>query len=147
VKHKLEAEERWTGGSRLAGQFSRPAETAPGCRLAFRVLVPASAVSINSAVESLPKDLIWIPPPQPDRAVEIALIMTAPGAQTDGWPGRRAMSTGLVGGFPLDSGEYLWLVHREVSIPAIPPTQGRLSRFKPAPEYSQPLENARCSPS
>jgi hypothetical protein len=61
----------------------------------------------------------------------------------DGWPGRRAMSTGMVGGFPLDSGEYLWLVHREVPIPAIPPAQARLSRFEPAPEYSQPLENAR----
>lgn len=143
AEDKLKAEGRWTEGSRHAALFSRPTETAPGCLLAFRVLVPESAVSIDSAVESLPKDLIWIPPPQPDRAVEIALIMTAPGTQTDGWPGRRAMSTGLVGGFPLDSGEHLWLVHREVPIPAIPPAQARISRFEPAPEYSQPLENAR----
>ena len=143
VKRKLQTEGRWTGGSRLAGQFSPPTETAPGCLLAFRVLVPASAVSIDSAVESLREDLIWIPPPQEDRAVEIALIMTAPGAQTDGWPGRRAMSTGLVGDFPLDSDEHLWLVHREVPIPVIPPAQARLSRFEPTPEYSQRLENAR----
>jgi hypothetical protein len=50
------------------------------------------------------------------------------------------MSTGLVGDFPLDSGEHLWLVHREVPIPVIPAAQARLSRFKPGPEYSQPLE-------
>jgi hypothetical protein len=53
------------------------------------------------------------------------------------------MSTELVGDFRLDSGEHLWLVHREVPIPAIPPAQATLSRFKPGPEYSQPLENAR----
>jgi hypothetical protein len=100
-------------------------------------------VSIDSAVESLPEDLIWIPKPPQDRAVEIALILTAPGSTSDGWPGKRAMSTGLVGGFPLDSGEHLWLVHREVPIPAIPPAQGAISRFTPAPEYSQPLEEAR----
>jgi hypothetical protein len=88
-------------------------------------------VSIDSAAESLPEDLIWIPPPQEDRAVEVALIVTAPGGQTDGWPGRRAMSTGLVGDFPLDSGEHLWLVHREVPIPVIPAAQARLSRSKP----------------
>lgn len=66
--------------------------------------------------------------------------MTAPGARTDGWPGRAAMSTGLVGEFPLDSGEHLWLVHRGVPIPVIPAAQARLGRFKPGPEYPQPLE-------
>jgi hypothetical protein len=122
------------GGSRLAAQFSRPRETAPGCLLAFRVLVPASAVSIDSAVESLPGDLIWIPPPPPDRAVEIALIMTAPGAQTDGWPSRRAMSTGLVGGFPLDSGQDLWLVHRQVR--SRPSLQRKLRSAASSPDQS-----------
>jgi hypothetical protein len=143
AERKLKAEGRWTDGWRHAALFPRPTETAPGCVLAFRVLVPESAVSIDSAPESLPGDLMWIPPPPQDRAVEIALILTAPGSTTDGWPGKRAMATGLVGSFPLDSGEYLWLVHREVPIPAIPSAQGRISRFKPAPEYSQPLENAR----
>jgi hypothetical protein len=143
AERKLKAEGRWTDGSRHAALFPRPTETAPGCVLAFRVLVPESAVSIDSAAESLPGDLIWIPPPPQDLAVEISLIMTAPGAQTTDWPGRRGMSTELVGDFPVDSGEHLWLVHREVPIPTIAKAQARLSRFKPGPEYSQPLENAR----
>lgn len=143
AKRKLVAEGRWTGGSRLTSQCPKPTETAPGCVLAFRILVPASAVSIDSATEKVPKDLVWIPPPPTDRAVEIALIMTAPGTKTTGWPGRRAMSTGLVGDFPLNSGEHLWLVHRTVPIPTIPPAQGRISRFQPAADLSERLENAR----
>lgn len=143
-KRSMAEQGRWKGGSRLTAQFAPPKEIGPGTLLAFRILVPGSAVSIDSATESLPDNLVWIPPPPNDRVVEVALLLTANGLNIDGWPGRRSLSTNLVGDFPLDSGEHLWLVHRQDCIPTISGGPASLSRFAPEPGIMEQLDSARA---
>jgi len=129
---KLTSEGRWREGeSRKVAQWPRSTEIAPGCTLAFRVLVPASAVTIGADPDVLPNDLVWINPPAEERAVEVALIITEPRTPVDGWPGRRAMGTQLVGSLSLPTGETAWIVHREVDIPTLAPAKGSVSRFDP----------------
>jgi len=143
-KSRMVDEGRWKGGSRLIRQFPEPKEIGPGVVLGFRVIIPASAVTIDSSKGSLPPNLVWIPRPAENRAVEISLLITKPTVKTDGWPGRRSMSTSLVGDFPLHSGDHLWIVHRETEIPALGTMRGSYTKFSPAPESSQRLAKARA---
>jgi hypothetical protein len=143
-KQELVEQGRWVGGSRLVAEFPKPDEIAPGTTLGFRVLVPASAVTIDSSHENLPKDLVWIPPPASERAVEVALLIVRPSVKLTGWPGQKAMSTSLVGHFRLASGDNLWVVHREVAIPVIGPMRGAVTRFVPQFDVSQPIVDSRA---
>lgn len=143
-KSKSAEQGRWQGGSRLVAQFSRPKEIARGVTLAFRVLVAASAVTIDSKRESLPRDLVWIPVPPKDKAIEVSVLIVEQSVKTSGWPGRRSMATSLVGHYPLASGDHLWIVHRQVPIPVIGTMRGSFSRFVPRPELSQRLDDCRA---
>jgi len=143
-KTRMQAEGRWIGRSRLTRQWQRPKALAPGCVLAFRVLVPSGAVNIPSNPKELPTDLVWIPAPPVGMVVEIALFLTAPGATVSGWPGKRSMSTGFVGNFPLPSGEVVWLVHREDSMPALSSLRGSISTFEPSESFRENLDGKRA---
>jgi hypothetical protein len=143
-KRELLEEGRWVGGSRLIAQFPKPAEIAPGTILGFRILIPASAVTIDSSNETHPTELVWIPSPPPDRAIEISVLILSPSVKLSGWPGRQAMETSLVGNFGLASGEHLWIVYRHAPIPAIAPMRGSVTKFIPHLDMSHPLENSRA---
>jgi hypothetical protein len=143
-KRETAEQGRWVGGSRLLAEFPRPSEIAPGVTLGFRIIVPASAVSIDFKQENLPSDLVWIPPPSADRAVEVSLLIVREAVLVTTWPGAKSMGTSLVGRFSLSSGDNLWIVHREVAIPTLPPMRGAVTRFIPELDNSQRLDNARA---
>lgn len=143
-KRKMIVEGRWQAKSRLIAEFPRPKEIGEGTVLAFRILVPASAVSIETSQELLPNDVVWLPAPPPNHAAEIAVVLTAPAVKTEGWPGSRSMSTSLIGQLLLDSGTRLWLVHRNAAIPVLGTMQGSFGTYVPEPEASQRLEKARA---
>lgn len=140
-KEKMIQEGRWLGGSRLQAEFSAPQQLGPGCNLAFRVWVAPSALTTEAGVQPMPPDVVWIPPPPPDKVAEIALLITTPDAQVTGWPGRRSMNTDLVGDFVLPSGDHIWLVHKLESLPTIPESRGSPTHFTPGPDFAQPLDD------
>lgn len=114
---------------RFIDKWPRPSEIAPGVTLAFRIITPYSAVSTAYDVSSL-KNITSIPAPPKNRAVEIAVIITAPHTLISHWPGRNSMDTQLVGSMPLDSGETVWVVHRDIDIPNLGTLHGTPRYFK-----------------
>ena len=102
----------WLGDSRKMEEWPRPPELSPGFTLALRVIVPSGAVCVPCS--SLSSKLVALAPPPPDRAREIVICFTKPGAKVSGWPGRRSMGTQLVGSFQNEAGETVWVVEQEV---------------------------------
>lgn len=97
-------------GTRFMDSWPRPKEIASGLTLAFRVWIPwFSATMLDTEPDSA---VIWIPPAPKEHTVEVAILISAPGCQMLGWPGKDSMHTMLVGSFALESGENVWLVHQ-----------------------------------
>jgi len=114
---------------RFIDRWPRPRDIGPGTTLAFRVIVPASAVSIPAPPPE--SDAItWIPSPPDGEAVEISVLILAPETKCTGCPGARSMATQPVGSFALDDGSTLWCVYRYCDIPKMDPTTFRATRFK-----------------
>jgi hypothetical protein len=113
---------------RFIDKWPRPKEIAPGVTLAFRIITPYSAV--NTPISSPNENITWIPAPPKNRAVEIAIIITSPHALVSSWPGKNSMNTKLVGSMPLDSGETVWVVHRDIDIPNLGTLHGTPRYFK-----------------
>ena len=138
-KEKMKRQGRWAEGDhRSVARWRKPEQLAPGVVLAFRVIVPASAVSIPAEPRLLPGDLVWIRPPHENMAAEISLVLTGKDTRVTGWPGKRGMNNDLVGSLNLPSGTTLWLVSRQVDIPQLEATNARMSKFIPDPDA--PLE-------
>jgi hypothetical protein len=109
--------------NRFIIQWPRPPQIAEGMTLAFRIITPCLAVSTAPDIP-LPKNIISIPIPPDNRAVEIAVIITKPNTFVSSWPGRNSMSTQLVGSMLLENGETVWVVHRVTNIPNLGTLQG-----------------------
>lgn len=113
---------------RFIMEWLRPPEIAEGMTLAFRIITPNSAVS-TAFDTPLSENIISIPVPPDNHAVEIAVIITAPYTSVSHWPGRNSMDTQLVGSMSLDSGETVWIVHRVTDIPALGTLRGKRRYF------------------
>jgi hypothetical protein len=109
--------EEWP--TRIVDKWDRPKELAPGVTLAYRILTPSASVNTTPTADERSR-IVWIVPPPDGRAVEIALVLTAPTTVTTDWPGRRSLGTSLVGHFTLDNGHTAWIVSRIVDMPQIP---------------------------
>ena len=105
--------------NRFIEKWPRPSKMAKGCTLAFRIVVPHWAVTSDIHDKDQAK-VVWIPNASRTKATEIDIILTHGGAASSGWPGKRGMGTSLVGDLPLNNGETLWIVYREVGMPDIP---------------------------
>jgi hypothetical protein len=103
-------------GDRFVEQWPRPRELASGLTLAFRIVTPANAVTAHRS-KSEATGIVWIPNAPPGKAMEVDVVLTAPGVQTTGWPGRRSMGTSLVGSLPLQNGQTAWVVAWVVDMP------------------------------
>lgn len=91
-------------------------ELAPGLTLAFRIVTPANALT-SPRPDTEAKGIVWIPNAPDGKATEADVILTAPGVQTSGWPGKRSMGTSLIGSLPLRNGMTAWVVYWIVPMP------------------------------
>jgi hypothetical protein len=110
-------------------QWPRPPQIAQGVTLAFRIITPCSAVSTVRAIP-LPKNIISIPIPSDNRAVEVAVVITTRNTLVSSWPCRNSMRTELVGSMLLENGETVWVVHRVTDIPNLEILNGTPKYFK-----------------
>lgn len=109
-------------------EWPRPAQFAEGRTLAFRIVTPYSAVS--TALDTpLSQNIISIPVPPDNSAVELDVIITSPHTSVAHWPGRNSMNTQLVCSMVLDSGDTVWIVHRVTDIPDLGTLRGKLRYF------------------
>lgn len=104
--------------TRFVETWDRPAEITLGVTLAFRILTPASAV-VSTPLRGSQSGIIWLPNAPAGKAREIDILLTSPNARVTDWPGKRSMSTELVGSFTLENGETVWAVHRVVEMPNV----------------------------
>jgi hypothetical protein len=122
---KLRSEGRWNDGiGRLLAQWPRSRTIGPDTVLAFRIVVPHSAVTIPSDPAVLPREMVWIDPPTPGRSVEVSLLIIERELPQHKWPGQSAMKTQFVGRMPLPNGHTVCIVSREAEVPSSSPSPG-----------------------
>jgi len=102
--------------SRFIHQWQKPPELAPGFTLAYRIITFSGAVNTTPTQDEI-ASLVWVSPPPDGRVTEVDVIITAASTRTSTWPGQRSMNTSLVGKFPLDCGDTVWLVSHVVDMP------------------------------
>lgn len=107
-----------TGGHRLPPglrrtvfQFSPAREPRPGVMRAFTLVTPWFAVIPGTDGATVPRDTVWITPPDEDRKVECMLLITTPPVYASTWPGEKEGS-GFISRIPLPDGRTLWIVSR-----------------------------------
>lgn len=115
--------------NRLINKWHQPDEIGKGITLAYRVVIPSSAVDIPMVQRERSK-IHWIPAPPAHQAIEIAILFTQPDALVTGWPARGSMGTELIGHMVLANKVTVWLVHRVVDIPQFGPVEGRITPFQ-----------------
>jgi hypothetical protein len=113
---------------RFIEKWPRPAETAPGMTLAFRIVTPWSAATIPLEQSGF-KDVLWLPPADEPNATEIDIFIVKPTTVVSGWPGKRSMSTSLIGSIPLENGETVWAVYWVVPVPDLTKSTKGTARF------------------
>lgn len=123
-------------------RWPRPPEIGPGVTLAYRILVPTSAVNIPIS-DSLPDSTIRILAAPKGKAVEIAVIFTAPDTKITDWPTRQSMNTELVGKLDLENAETVWVVHRTDDVPPLPAETRNATWFKSGREVGMSEDNIR----
>ena len=94
--------------SRFPDTWSRPQAVRPGFTVAHRIVVPWYAATSRPQGEL--QDVFWVPPAPEGQATEFTILFTGKQAPPGEWPGSRSMKSGLVGSFPLPSGELVWVV-------------------------------------
>jgi len=125
---KTSSEIGWTQDNRKIDEWLRPAEIAPGIILAYRLLIPESALTIR-VTSGDDKDVVWIPSPPKGMATEISFLLTSPKVAISDWPGKRSMNTGLIGKLLLENDETLWIVHRVTPVPQLSDLKGQPTWF------------------
>jgi len=114
--------------SRFTQQWPRPPEIAKGMTLAFRIVTPWFAPI--TPIASLESDIKWIPAPAVGKAIETAILITSLDCKVSNWPCRDSMQTELIGSFPLESRETVWLVYHVITCPQPQPMPGGPKYFK-----------------
>ena len=115
--------------NRLIDRWLRPTPIGPGVTLAYRILIPASAVNLPMS-DGIPSSILWVKAPPLATAVEISLVITDQGTVVSDWPGSRSMNTQLVGSFGLEDNATLWIVYRVVEMPQFGTLRGKATKFK-----------------
>ena len=143
-KKRMIKEERWLGGSRLAYQVPYPEATIKGARLLHRILVPAAAMTRPVSPDEAREDIVWLSAP-PDNLVSQTTILIIPaGTNIERPPAGSDAPIRLVGHFPLDSGEEVWLLHSEAPMPQLGRKTGSPSKFAPSRSTSDNLTGMRA---
>jgi hypothetical protein len=79
-REQMEEADLWEPGEgRLIAAWPKSVEIARNVLLAFRVLVPASAVTIPTDLQKVNPEVVWIPPSPRGRATEVSFIPTPSG--------------------------------------------------------------------
>jgi len=94
--------------TRFPDTWHRPPAARSGFTVAHRIVVPWYAATSRARGEL--NEVFWVPPAAEGQAVEFTIIFTDKHAPAGEWPGSRSMKSGLVGSFPLPSGELVWVV-------------------------------------
>ena len=115
--------------NRVINKWHQPDEIGKGITLAYRIIIPSSAVDLPMVQEEHP-NIHWIPAPPAHRAIEIAILFAKADALVTGWPARSSMRTGLIGHMVLANNATVWLVHRVVEIPQFGPVEWKVTPFQ-----------------
>lgn len=110
-------------------RWPRPAPSAPGVTLAYRIVVPTSGVNVP-ITDSLSSRIVWIQAAPEGMAIEIAVVFTAHDTLASPWPGQHSMNTEFVGNLSLENGEIVWVVSHIVDVPELPMLSGKPTQFK-----------------
>jgi len=113
---------------RFITKWERPKEIGPDITIAMRIITPSRAVA-EPIKESDKKKIKWIKNAPIDRATEIDIFISEPKSKCTGWPGKRSMSTSLIGNLELNNGSNIWAVYREVEIPDLSSIGDKRGRF------------------
>jgi len=122
----VKAEDKGEQG-RFLDKWRTPPPIGPGIWLVFRIITPASAVCSPHVGVS---EIVQIPKPPEDTAIESALLITDPNTRVSGWPGKTNMNTSLVGSYALPSGRSVWVVFSHIPMPNLPTQTGRAKFFR-----------------
>ncbi len=139
---KTSSEIGWTQDDRKIDEWLRPAEIAPGITLAYRLVIPESALTIRVTSDD-DKDVVWIPSPPKGMATEISFLLTSPKVVISHWPGKRSMNTKLIGKLLLENDETLWIVHRVTPVPQLSDLKGQPTWFNSYDRDKLPAEGLR----
>ncbi|MGH3933443.1 MAG: hypothetical protein ACRDS1_00425 [Pseudonocardiaceae bacterium] len=92
--------------------WSRPAEQFPGYTRAIGIVLPVGVVHRGDVP---PPDVTLVKVSADSHPVIFSLFLEQPGANMNGWPGKKAMGTVLIGRLPLAAGKGTWCVvaHQE----------------------------------
>jgi hypothetical protein len=101
---------------RFIEKWRRPNDIFPGFTLGLRIVTPWSAIT-NPIRGSNTKNVKWLFNAPEPRAIEIDIILTAPGTPVMSWPGQRTMGTLLIGSISLANRETVWAVYRVIGMP------------------------------
>jgi hypothetical protein len=142
-KDHLIAEGRWFGGSRLTHRHPFPEPTVHGARLLHSVLVPAGAATVQVPAGESQEDICWLPSPSQGLVSQTTILVVPAGTAVEAPPADLQAPIGLVGRFPLDSGDEVWLIHLEAPIPQLGTKTGSPAMFRPPPEISNDLSGYR----
>lgn len=113
---------------RFVDTWARPPDIAPGVTLACRIVVPSFALTAEADPSESDK-IIWVAPAQAEHATTFLVIITSHAGSVDTWPGKRSMNSQLIGSFPIDSGETVWVVSVTEPFPTPEPRSGTISFF------------------
>jgi hypothetical protein len=138
---KISGEIGWTQDDREIEKWLRPAEIAPGVMLAYRLVIPEAAVTIQDASDD--EDVVWLPPPPKEMAIEISFLLTSSEFAVSAWPGK-SMGTELIGTLPFENGETLWLVHRVTPVPQLSGFTGQPTWLNSYANDKLPTEGLRA---
>lgn len=110
-------------GSRFAGQWLKPQQTAPGWTLACRIHTPWYAVTSSNSENT--KSIVWIEAPTHGNMSEVCVLLSTPEVVCIDWPGAQTMRTSFVGSFELQDASKVCVVSREIPLaePTLPPVK------------------------
>lgn len=102
----------WHNQTRQIESWEKPEQIGAGIILAARIIIPASELRQFPIEISDSKPVVYVKPPIHSFLTEFNVCLSTPSAVVPGWPGKRSMSTELVGSGSLPSGDTLWVTSR-----------------------------------
>jgi hypothetical protein len=87
-----------------------------GAQLALRIITPKGSVA---TVDSDLAGIIQVAAPMDGNAIEFYVIFTTTPRMEGEWPGKHKSGSSLVGSYELPDGRRVWVVSREIPLPAL----------------------------